>query len=36
MKLIKRISYGFGNVEIYIRKVLLAFVPISVLCSYHG
>lgn len=34
MKLVKRVSYGFKNVEVYIKKVLLAFLPFSLLLSY--
>lgn len=33
-KLIKRMSYGFRNVNIYIKKMLLAFIPIAVLNAY--
>lgn len=38
MKLLKRLSYGVRNVEIYTRKMLLAFVPfalISMVNFYH-
>jgi transposase len=31
MKSIKRLSYGYRNVEIYIKKVLLAFIPITLI-----
>jgi len=31
IKMIKRLSYGFRNVQIYIRKMMLAFIPISLL-----
>lgn len=31
IKMIKRLSYGFRNVEIYIRKMMLAFIPITLL-----
>lgn len=31
MKLIKRLSYGYRNVEVYIKKVLLAFIPITLI-----
>ena len=27
VKLLKRLSYGFRNVEVYIRKMLLGFLP---------
>jgi transposase len=33
-KLIKRMSYGFRNIDIYIKKVLLAFMPFAVLSAY--
>ncbi|MEX2355871.1 MAG: ISL3 family transposase [Thermaerobacterales bacterium] len=33
IKLLKRISYGFRNVEVYVRKMLLAFVPLAWLPS---
>ncbi len=33
-KLTKRMSYGFRNVGIYIKKMLLAFMPIAVLNAY--
>jgi transposase len=33
-KLIKRMSYGFRNIDIYIKKVLLAFIPFAVLTAY--
>ena len=29
IKLLKRISYGFRNREIYVRKMLLAFLPLA-------
>ncbi len=37
MKLIKRMSYGYRNVEVYIKKVLLAFLPATIipLIIYH-
>jgi len=37
MKLIKRMSYGYRNVEVYIKKVLLSFIPITIipLLIYH-
>lgn len=31
MKLMKRMSYGFKNVEVYIKKMLLSFVPITLI-----
>lgn len=31
IKKIKRISYGFRNVEVYVRKVVLSFIPIALL-----
>jgi transposase len=31
MKLMKRMSYGFKNVDIYIKKMLLSFVPITLI-----
>ncbi len=31
IKMIKRMSFGFRNVQIYIRKMLLAFVPVALL-----
>jgi transposase len=31
IKMIKRLSYGFRNVQIYIRKMMLAFIPIGLL-----
>ncbi|MEM3715307.1 MAG: transposase, partial [Nitrososphaeria archaeon] len=37
MKLIKRMSYGYKNVEVYIKKVLLSFIPATIipLLLYH-
>ncbi len=35
LKTIKRLSYGFRNVDNYIRKALLAFIPISLLLPHH-
>jgi len=29
IKLLKRTSYGFRNVEVYLRKMLLGFLPVS-------
>lgn len=34
LKTIKRISYGFRNIDNYIRKSMLAFIPISLLMSH--
>lgn len=31
IKLLKRLSYGFRNVEVYVRKMLLAFVPFTLI-----
>ncbi|REJ36414.1 MAG: hypothetical protein DIU84_05915 [Bacillota bacterium] len=31
IKLLKRLSYGFRNREIYVRKMLIAFVPLALL-----
>lgn len=31
IKMIKRLSYGFRNVQVYIRKMMLAFIPIALL-----
>ncbi|MEX1336732.1 transposase [Hydrogenibacillus schlegelii] len=33
IKLLKRISYGFKNREVYVRKMLLAFVPLALLIA---
>jgi len=33
IKMIKRISFGFRNVQIYVRKVLLAIFPLAVILS---
>lgn len=30
-KEIKRVSYGFRNVDVYVRKVVLSFIPITLL-----
>ena len=37
MKLIKRLSHGYKNVEVYIKKVLLSFIPTAILplLIYH-
>ena len=34
LKLIKRISYGFRNREVFIRKAMLAFIPFAVLLPH--
>jgi len=31
IKMIKRLSFGFRNVQVYIRKMMLAFIPIGLL-----
>ena len=31
IKMIKRTSFGFRNIEIYIKKVMLAFIPITII-----
>jgi len=35
LKTIKRLSYGFRNIDNYIRKAMLSFIPISLLMSYY-
>jgi transposase len=35
IKMIKRISFGFRNIDNYIAKVTLAFLPLSFIISYH-
>jgi len=35
LKTIKRLSYGFRNIDNYIRKVMLSFIPISLLLSHY-
>lgn len=35
IKLIKRVSYGFKNINNYIAKMTLAFLPLSFLINYH-
>lgn len=35
LKTIKRLSYGFRNIDNYIRKALLAFIPIGLLLYHH-
>lgn len=35
LKTIKRLSYGFRNIDNYIRKAMLAFVPISLLVAHY-
>jgi transposase len=34
-KLTQRISFGFRNMDVYIRKAMLAFLPIAALLNYH-
>lgn len=34
-KLTQRISFGFRNIEVYIRKAMLAFLPLTIIGSYH-
>jgi transposase len=34
-KLIQRISFGFRNMDVYIRKAMLAFLPLTILSNYH-
>lgn len=36
IKLTKRASYGFRNVSVYIKKMLLAFLPPLLLTLYRG
>ena len=31
IKMIKRLSFGFKNIDIYIRKMMIAFIPIAYL-----
>lgn len=35
LKTIKRLSYGFRNIDNYIRKAMLAFIPISLLVTHY-
>ena len=35
IKMVKRVSFGFRNIDNYIAKVTLAFLPLSFLISYH-
>jgi len=35
IKMIKRVSFGFRNINNYIAKVTLAFLPLSFIISYH-
>jgi len=28
---VKRVSYGFRNIEVYVRKIVLSFIPIAFL-----
>jgi len=34
-KLTQRISFGFRNMDVYIRKAILAFLPLAVLMNHH-
>lgn len=34
-KLTQRISFGFRNIDVYIRKAMLAFLPLAALTNYH-
>lgn len=34
-KLTQRISFGFRNIDVYIRKAMLAFLPLAALLNYH-
>lgn len=34
-KLTQRISFGFRNMEVYIRKAMLAFLQLTILGNYH-
>ncbi len=34
-KLTQRISFGFRNMDVYIRKAMLAFLPLAALLNYH-
>ena len=36
IKMIKRVSFGFRNIDNYIAKITLAFLPLSFLVSYHS
>jgi len=35
LKTIKRLSYGFRNIDNYIRKAMLSFIPISLLLTHY-
>lgn len=35
IKMIKRVSYGFRNINNYIAKITLAFLPFALVVSYH-
>ncbi|MBI2459555.1 MAG: transposase, partial [Parcubacteria group bacterium] len=35
IKMIKRVSYGFKNINNYIAKITLAFLPLIWILSYH-
>lgn len=34
-KLTQRISFGFRNIEVYIRKAMLAFLPLTIVLNHH-
>lgn len=34
-KLTQRISFGFRNIDVYIRKAMLAFLPLAIIGNYH-
>jgi len=35
IKMIKRVSYGFKNIDNYIAKITLAFLPLTWIINYH-
>jgi len=35
IKLLKRASYGFRNIEVYVKKMLLGFLPPLLMCLHH-
>ncbi|MFH1662043.1 MAG: transposase, partial [Candidatus Falkowbacteria bacterium] len=35
IKMIKRVSFGFRNINNYIAKITLAFLPMSFIINYH-
>nr|MDA3839637.1 transposase [Patescibacteria group bacterium] len=35
IKMIKRVSFGFRNIDNYIAKMTLAFLPLSFILNYH-